>query len=443
MKRLDELAEAAAKSLLQCDSFRVISHNDADGVTSAGLICNALFREDIPFHATLVSRLDDTVIDSIEGPVIFCDMGSGKPDLISRVDSEVFVFDHHRPVGKLDCIHVNPHLVGIDGAFELSASGTVYTVVRKMGESSGNGPDKEKSNLDLAGLALVGALGDRQAMRGANRAILEEALNAGVVEIRPGLKMEDGSLDEIFEKSIEPLLDMTGDSIKVAKFLDEINVHGELQNLGQEDLSKLSTSLVLKLLMQGSFAADSVVGEAIRLKKEVVENAFEMVHILNACGKLGSTGLALTLCLRDDSVLQECKEIADDYRSKILLEVKRLKNNLQEMDNIRYFIDNDLEAAGVLAGMAIRYLYPDRPLIVMNRIEEMVKISARGNRVLVSKGLDLSVALKEAAEVAGGGGGGHNVASGAAIPLGKEEAFLRHVNEVVGKQLQRLGSGKK
>ncbi|OYV07678.1 MAG: phosphoesterase, RecJ domain-containing protein, partial [Methanosaeta sp. ASP1-2] len=151
MKRLDKAAEAIARSILHCDSMRVISHNDADGITSAGLICSALLRAGIPFQATLCNRLDESVLAGLEGPVVFCDMGSGKPELISRIKGDCFVLDHHRPVGNLSCLHLNPHLFGIDGAFELSAAGTVYSVVRHMGE-----------NADLAGLALVGAMGDRQ-----------------------------------------------------------------------------------------------------------------------------------------------------------------------------------------------------------------------------------------------------------------------------------------
>ncbi len=52
--------------------------------------------------------------------------------------------------------------------------------------------------------------------------------------------------------------------------------------------------------MQGSFAADSVIGEVIRLKHELVENSLELVQLLNACGNRDVPGLGLTLCLRDD-----------------------------------------------------------------------------------------------------------------------------------------------
>ena len=67
MKRLDKAAEAIARSILQCDSMRVISHNDADGITSAGLICNALLRAGIPFQATLLNRLDESVLAGLTG----------------------------------------------------------------------------------------------------------------------------------------------------------------------------------------------------------------------------------------------------------------------------------------------------------------------------------------------------------------------------------------
>ncbi len=64
------------------------------------------------------------------------------------------------------------------------------------------------------------------------------------------------------------------------------------------------------------------------------------------------------------------------------------------------------------------------PLITLNHKDDMVKISARGNKLLISQGLDLSVALRKAAESVGGVGGGHTIASGASIPPGTEEKFL-------------------
>ena len=425
MKRLDKAAEAIARSILQCESMRVISHNDADGITSAALICTALQRAGIPFQATLLNRLDDSALAGLDRPVVFCDMGSGKPETISRVKEDCFVLDHHRPVGSIDCMHLNPHLFGIDGAFELSAAGTVYSVVRHMGDNS-----------DLAGLALVGAMGDRQAMIGANRSILDEAVSSGAVEVRPGLKMaEDGPLEEVFASCIEPLLEYVGDRYAAAQFLQELKISGRVESLEKDDLARLSTAITLKLLMQGSFAADSIVGEVIRLRHEVVENSLEMVQLLNACGNRDLPGLGLQICLRDESALPEARRMAAEYKDHILREIGFLREKSRAMKNIRYLKMENGEAGAIVSGLGIRYLYTDLPLITLNHKDDMVKISGRGNRPLISRGLDLSVALRKATGAVGGVGGGHTIASGGSIPPGSEDRFLTILDEIVGEQL--------
>jgi len=426
MKRLDKAAEAIARSILHCDSMRVISHNDADGITSAGLICNALLRAGIPFQATLLNRLDEPALEGLKGPVVFCDMGSGNPELISRIKEECFVLDHHRPVGSLSCMHLNPHLFGIDGAFELSASGTVYAVVRQMGDNS-----------DLSGLALVGALGDRQGMVGANKSILDEAVACGAVRVAAGLKVAaDGPVEEVLARSIEPLLDYTGDPERVRRFLEDLAVSGDVESLPEAELIRLCTAISLKLLMQGSFAADSVIGEVIRLNHEVVENAMELVELLNACGNRDQPGLGLTLCLGDRSALAEARRLAAEYRGHIMREVWQLRERSRAMKNIRYLKTENMEAGAIVSGLGIRYLYTDRPLLTLNRKDDIVKISARGSKPLISRGLDLSVALRKAAAAVGGAGGGHTIASGASIPPGSEERFLELVDEIVGEQLR-------
>jgi len=431
MKRLDKAAESIARAILHCESMRVISHNDADGITSAALICIALRRAGIPFQATLLNRLDESVLAGLDCPVVFCDMGSGKPEIVSRVKEDCFVLDHHRPVGSMDCMHLNPHLFGIDGAFELSAAGTVYSVVRHMGENS-----------DLAGLALVGAMGDRQAMIGANRTILDEAVSSGAVEVRAGLKMaQDGPVEEVFASSIEPLLDYVGDRDAVRRFLQELRVSGHVEGLEKGDLARLCTAITLKLLMQGSFAADSIVGEVIRLRHEVVENSLEMVQLLNACGNRDVPGLGLQICLRDESVLPEARRMAAEYKDHILREIVLLREKSRAMKNIRYLKMENGEAGAIVSGLGIRYLYTDLPLITLNHKDDMVKISARGNKPLISQGLDLSVALRKAAGAVGGAGGGHTIASGASIPPGSEDRFLALLDEMVGEQLHPAEKG--
>jgi single-stranded DNA-specific DHH superfamily exonuclease len=98
----------------------------------------------------------------------------------------------------------------------------------------------------------------------------------------------------------------------------------------------------------------------------------------------------------------------------------------------------NMQAGAIVSGLGIRYLFTDLPLVTLNHKDDMVKISARATKPLISLGIDLSIALREAAKAVGGVGGGHTIASGASIPPGTEERFLAVLDEIVGEQLHKV-----
>jgi single-stranded DNA-specific DHH superfamily exonuclease len=225
LEKLINLAKNAAEKIWKYRFVRIVSHNDADGLTSAGIMAQALFRAGLRFQLSIFGRLDEAVIEEVNKSisqgelVIFCDMGSGQPDLIGKVTADVIVLDHHQPVGQSPAkAVVNAHLVGIDGATDISASGTCYLVAREL----------NAANVDLAGLAIAGAVGDRQLFHTANAFILDEALKAGVVSVRKGLKVGDGNLAEVLAYSTEPFLDITGYPEQVNEFLELIGLSGNI-----------------------------------------------------------------------------------------------------------------------------------------------------------------------------------------------------------------------
>jgi len=152
MSNLDELsrlARPAAEKIKAQRFVRVVSHHDADGITACGIVCHMLQRLGIPFQATIVSNLDASVSGALDSAqfVIFCDMGSGQPDIVNKFNA--VVLDHHIPQDGSTQVQVNPHLIGLDGGSEVSASGVCYSLARIMGDNS-----------DLSGLAISGAIGD-------------------------------------------------------------------------------------------------------------------------------------------------------------------------------------------------------------------------------------------------------------------------------------------
>jgi len=426
IEKLDAVARDAARKLAACNYVRVISHNDADGITSAGIICNALYRGGISFHTSIVSHLGEDVIKSLNDQmIVFCDMGSGQPDLIAQLKGDVVVIDHHTPATTdTKYVQVNPHLVGIDGAFELSASGTTYAVAKHLG-----------NNVDLAGLAIVGAIGDQQEMVSANKDILDEAVKHNIITISHGLRIGDGDIADILEYSTDPYLDIACDPEKVHAFLNELNIHGNVSDLKPEELRRLASALALKVAKTSADAAESLVGERYELNREVVRDAFQFRDLLNTSGKFKKADLALSLCLRDGSAIDETKQLHSEYQKKVVSELKKVEKDIKEGKSIRYAYSGDKDVSGALVGSIIKYIAPDKPILLLTKQEGKTKISARATKKLVEKGVDLSIAMREGANQAGGTGGGHSVASGAAIPSGEETKFIEAVDGIVTKQL--------
>ncbi|MDY6965474.1 MAG: DHH family phosphoesterase [Halobacteriota archaeon] len=428
IEKLDRLSKDAADTILRHKYLRVISHHDADGITAAGIISSALYRREIQFHTSIISRLDRDFIGGMgDEAVIFCDMGSSQPDLLAELDSDVIVLDHHSLVSELaGSAHVNPHLVGIHGSFELSASGVAYAVARQMG-----------NNVDLSGLAITGAIGDRQSMTGANGDILSEAVENGIVTVKEGLNMGDGDLHELLEFTTDPYLDITGDPDSVDTFLSELSVQGILSELSSEETKRLNSAIVLKMMKRSPpDVIESIVGSVYLLNREVESNALNLVRMLNASGKLKNTGLALSLCLRDGSRVTEAYEMYLQLQRRLISELKKAEKSIKERKNLRFLYTDDDDVPSALSSSLIRHVFTDKPLLVLCSLHNFSKVSARGTKDLISRGLDLSVAMRKAAEAVGGVGGGHNIASGASVPRGMEEEFIRIADLVIEGQLK-------
>ncbi|HIH44863.1 MAG TPA: DHH family phosphoesterase, partial [Candidatus Methanoperedenaceae archaeon] len=332
LDELIKLGKNASSMLGTCKYVRVLSHNDTDGVAAAGVMCNALHRIGIIFHCSILPQLDQSVAERVNreqsDAVVFCDMGSGQPDVISKIRDRVLVIDHHIPYGKLECLHVNPHLSGINGANEISASGTAYLVAREMGD-----------NRDLAGLALTGAVGDKQEMAGANGAILEDAVKSGAVTVSKGLRIGDGNIEELLEYTLDPYLDVTGDRDGIRGFLSDINVRGDVNGLEEDARRRLASAMVLRLAKRAApEALNLVVGDVYRLNREVIPNIFDFSNVLNTCGKLEKPGLGIALCLRDRAPLDEALRLMKDEQRALVKLIRDAEPKVRTCANLRYLM---------------------------------------------------------------------------------------------------------
>ncbi|MEF8773108.1 MAG: DHH family phosphoesterase [Halobacteriales archaeon] len=511
---LRERAEAAAERLLDADAVLVASHIDADGLTSGAIAARMLERAGIPYEVVFENQLDEAAVDAIAatdyGTVLFADFGSGQLDFVrARAEAGAFapvVADHHQPAEgddgeRLDAeYHVNPLVVGLDGASELSGAGATYVLARALadlggvgaadgagtavdGDAETNGGDAtatpatvDPHNRDLAALAVVGAVGDMQAsggeLVGANRAIVEEGVAAGVLEEGTDLALY-GTQTRPLPKLLEYAGDagipgVTGDERGAIRFLDDLDVElkgdGEWRrwvDLTDGEKRTVASGLVRRAVSRGVPAdrVNRLVGTTYVLTAETVgtelRDASEFSTLLNATARYERADVGLAVCLGDrGDAYDRARRLLSNHRRNLSTGIRLVeREGVDQRDHVQWFHAGDRireTIVGIVAGMAIGAdgVARDKPIVAFADKDETVtverdgeavevdavKVSARATGPLVADGVDLSAVMSEAAASVGGEGGGHDVAAGATVPADRVEAFVDRADELVADQ---------
>ena len=470
-------AAQAAKAIMETvekDGFvHVFSHLDADGVAAAAIIGKALFRLDARFRLRVTQWIDEKIIGEIVADkpqlVILTDFGSGYLDLLDEKvpDFKVLILDHHQITGDVDnenFVQVNPHLHGIDGATDVSGSGVAYFVAKAV----------NAENVDLAPIALVGALGDMQdkneerKLGGLNELIVDDAVAAKLVTVEKDLTFfgrETRPIHRALATTTSPFIPgLSGEEDKTLAFLASLDIkpkEGErwraLRDLTGDEKKRLSSALADYLISKGLHAeVANLIGNVYVLVNEEawtpLRDAREFALVLNSTGRMDRPSLGIAICMGDrGAALEEANKVLEDYRKSIstyLGWVAEKPERMKEFENIyvvygETFINEKI--IGTISSILVAGLEnPEKPLIAFANIEEenAAKFSARTTYVALSKGVNLGGIMRVASEKYGGKGGGHNVAAGAQVPIDQIENFIRTVNDLVGKQLkgEEIGS---
>ena len=465
VQALEDRAVACADRLRAADRVLLASHIDADGLTSAGIAATALERAGIEFEVVFKKQLDDHEIATIavreEDTVLFTDFGSGQLDAIAdheaAGDFTPVIADHHQPAAADTEYHLNPLLEGLDGASELSGSGASYVLARAL-EAEG------VDNRDLARLAVVGAVGDMQAVGGelvgANRAVVAEGVEAGVLEEETDLAFygkQTRPLPKLLEYASEVQIPgVSNDQNGAIRFLDGLGLDlkrdGEWRrwvDLDHEERQTVASSLVQRALETGVPAdkVDGLVGTTYTLLAEPegteLRDASEFSTLLNATARYERADVGLAVCLGDRTDgLERARKLLRNHRRNLSEGLQWVKETgVTQEESLQWFDAGDEireTIVGIVAGMAVGVDGVDRnrPIVAFARKnDEETKVSARGTGRLVAQGLDLSAVMGEASGAVGGGGGGHDVAAGATVPAGREREFVELADELVGEQL--------
>jgi len=454
--------------------IHVVSHLDADGLAAAGVIGTALTRLDATFRIRIERWLDEILLDSIiaDKPAlaVFSDLGSGDLNVLNSQlnGKESILLDHHQPVGEADpaFVHVNPHLFGIDGSRDLSSSGIAYFVAKAL----------DKSNMDLASVAVVGALGDLQdkyeqrRLGGPNALMLEDAEKAGFLKTETDLMFfgrETRPIHKALACTTTPFIaGLSGEEDKSLAFLVSLGISPKkdekwraLRDLSDDEKKKLFNALADYMVSRGlsGDTALSLRGCTYTLTHEEpwtpLRDAREFSVLLNATGRMDKPSLGIAVCMGDRrAALEEANSVLEEYRRTITKYLNWLMepnmDRIEELGNI-YVVRGesviDDKIIGTISSiLSTNLAKPEKPIIAYSIVskENLAKISARAIDMVVGKGLNLGEILRDAADKCAGKGGGHNIAAGAQVPITNLDTFIKTVDELVKAQLEasRLGS---
>ena len=442
-ERAAACAEELARAVARGAHVRIISHNDVDGVSSGTIMLTAVRRLGGTAHVSFKGHVyADELLDLLsQRPefLVLCDMGSNHVSQLEKSGIPYLIADHHPfPVAKAgqDERLVNPFAFGVDGTREISGSGVAYLIARAMGHR----------NVDLARLALCGSFGDMQRVVGFNEAIASEAESRGLVREVDEIRLI-GRRDRPAEYSItyttNPFIKgLSGDPLSTRSFLEHVGVTDPQQRISDLEPDKakmLLSELRQRMVAQGAstFEIDKLYGQTFELVDFPVSTLDDLVDYVDCSASLERYSLAVSVLWGKKDALDEAEGLRLGHKQRIFEGTSRFSSAKHGVNADFLFLEGLLDLSGTLCGIYANAGFAEdrRPVFGLSQNGDWVKISARVDPQMVTRGLHLGRALEKVCGRLGGSGGGHDVAAGGRIPTEAVEELVKALDEEVGLQL--------
>ena len=454
-RQADEVASFLRTHLASRGRTQMITHTDADGVAAAALLARCFCAYDVPFHVRFKHPLNAREIAELGKEdydlFVFIDQGSSQASAIHKfvlgAGHPVLIFDHHP--GELpehpNLAYLNPNACGLDGVRDVSAAGVVYSTIEQI----------DKRFRSLIGLAVVGAIGDRQeffsGFTGVNEVLVKRAIELDMLRTSEGLRLtgrELCSAVECLRLSIRPYLKgISGDLAASRALLDALGIPSNIAitELGVDTESRLRDALFARAgdaamsedfchALWGTIYIDTT-GELMGTRE-----IGECVAMLDACCGLKRHGVGFASALGDRSRSNEAIALLRRYQEEMVkvldwllahagdFKLTKKMRWIYARSNIKPPMLGETLSLAMESGL----IPTDRPLIGMVDAEvDEVKVSARATPRGVTEGVDLGKAVASAAEAVGGYGGGYAVSAAADIPRARMEEFIARLEEIL------------
>ena len=475
---LSYFADAVADRVRAGTPVSVTTHIDCDGLASGGILARALARAGASFTVSAVKEFGEQAVGSLgSGPGrfhIIADLGAGMAGRLGeRLGDDWVVLDHHQiPEGEMDDERVvNAWRFGMDGGTDVCGGGMSYLAAEAA----------DPRNADLAAVAVVSALGDRQdsgergALVGRNKAIQEAAVSRGLLEVNMDLRLvgrQTRPLPDSLAATSRPFIaGLTWNRGACTALLTSAGI--PLKEGGRwrvaADLSEEEKRMLVEAVARyaagtpaggggdpkegggaegggANAAADEIVGYTYTLSAEdergFLRDAREFSTMLNSCGRIGRSGVGICICMGDrGGALREGESALAEYRGRIREQMDRIASERGRTQRGRRVVT--VNGSGVvpetMAG-TIASLLAGSPrnagmIVVLTADggeDGTAKVSARA----APEGpgpVNLGRLMSEAGEAFGGAGGGHAGAAGARVARDKLDGFLDRLESDVSR----------
>jgi RecJ-like exonuclease len=444
----------------------IISHLDADGITSGSIIATALRRIGARYSVRTVSCMNGSVLETIRGDgrdfYIITDLGwSWTSRLRNAIGDNWLIIDHHqvpetgesREQEHDDDQILNPWKYGIDGGKDVSAGGMAYMVASTL----------DPRNRDLSAMAVVSAVADRQdkgdkkSLVGLNAEILRGAQSLGIVSVDLDIILNGRETSPVYDalaySSFHYIYGLTWNREACYLLLKNAGIRLRNDNGRWRVLSEFSqeekTSIVeaiakfvatsnrrLSDIMQEDF-----LGYVYTLtredKRSQLRDAREFSTLLNACARKGRSGVGVAICMGDrNNALDTAEEIMSNYKMTLYNNISTIFDEKWRLsdDGKTAFVNGDgvfeedmLGAASTLLSRSPSFW--GRLLLVRTLTRNgTYKFSAR-KCVDCHLHANLGRMLQECATSLKGDGGGRSEAADCTIPSPALEAFMSRIKE--------------
>ncbi|MBI2133917.1 DHH family phosphoesterase [Candidatus Woesearchaeota archaeon] len=428
-------------------TIRVVSHLDADGISSCSILIRALTRQNMQFVVSIVQNIDENLAKALKAEshehVAFTDLGSGQFSILKEYlqGKKVFIFDHHELDSEQEAegfVHVNPHIFGIDGSKEIAGAGVTYLFAKSL----------DSRNTEMAHIAIIGAIGDVQENSGfgrLNNEILADAVAAGKIKVVPGLKIFGTQTKPLYKllahSSQYRISQITGSESRAIQFLLQTGINpkeGEkwrkLGDLTEDEMKSLVTGILLRRLNEKE--PEAIIGPTYILCEEsrqsLLRDAKEFSTLLNACGRMDKASLGIGVCLNDKKQKAKAIEHMATYRKEIVKAMNWFEESYNANKIIRgknYVIINAEDKIlhtmiGTLASIISKSNLIENDMFIMSLArmgDGNTKVSLRASS---SNNPDLKELISKMAEAVKGTSGGHMGAAGAIIRSEVEQEFI-------------------